>query len=413
MDGRVYVCSQCVHHRCVRRTSLHVASSEGARKNSVAATATDAMPPQCDHTICNKWCGYSRELCATATETCISPALARELAVDPEPCSRVSHSLIALLRTERELELNQTRESALLPLQTLARAPSAWDQTHEAHLTATRAALIGGADEHGWYKTSHMGDYTAVCMYDCYRRMRALEPLVSSVLRDGVEGDFCEAGVLKGGISIYLATLLEAAGELKRRRFWLADSFAGMPPSNYTATFSAGRDAALVAPSVGRYREGNLLGTLEQVRSNMQRFIAQPTGRHEGRGRGGVHYLPGYFRETLPTAPIERLALLRADSDLFASTFETLEHLYPKLSFGGFVVFDDWKIAQARAAILHYRRIHNISTRVLLTLSSDDFKAPKRGSARTPGADVRATEREHVFETRDRIAFWQKSRTTG
>ncbi|WP_399141933.1 TylF/MycF/NovP-related O-methyltransferase [Streptomyces sp. NBUA17] len=37
---------------------------------------------------------------------------------------------------------------------------------------------------------------------------------------------------------------------------------------------------------------------------------------------------PGWFRGTLPTARMDRLAVLHLDSDLYESTMDTLVHLY-------------------------------------------------------------------------------------
>ncbi len=68
-----------------------------------------------------------------------------------------------------------------------------------------------------------------------------------------------------------------------------------------------------------------------------------------------VRFLPGWFRETLPAAPIERLALLRLDGDLYGSTRDALEALYPKVSPGGYVIVDDWDFTEeCRAAVRDY-----------------------------------------------------------
>lgn len=55
-----------------------------------------------------------------------------------------------------------------------------------------------------------------------------------------------------------------------------------------------------------------------------------------------VRFLKGWFKDTLPTAPIERLAILRLDGDYYESTMEGLTHLYEKLSVGGFAIIDDY-----------------------------------------------------------------------
>ena len=139
-----------------------------------------------------------------------------------------------------------------------------------------------------------MGDANAICQFDCFRRMRMLEPLVSDLLQSRVEGDFLEAGVLKGGISIYLGQLLNVAGELGRRRLWLADSFAGLPHTNYTTAFASTRNFAV--PSVGRYTQGKLSGTLEDVRTNVAKFVPD-----------GENPLP-HFTRTLEIGPLPNTA---------------------------------------------------------------------------------------------------------
>ena len=45
-----------------------------------------------------------------------------------------------------------------------------------------------------------------------------------------------------------------------------------------------------------------------------------------------VRFLKGWFRDTLPAAPIESLALLRLDGDLYESTMDALGALYRKVS---------------------------------------------------------------------------------
>jgi hypothetical protein len=40
-----------------------------------------------------------------------------------------------------------------------------------------------------------------------------------------------------------------------------------------------------------------------------------------------VHFLPGWFKNTLASAPLERIAVLRLDGDMYESTMEALVHL--------------------------------------------------------------------------------------
>jgi O-methyltransferase len=75
-----------------------------------------------------------------------------------------------------------------------------------------------------------------------------------------------------------------------------------------------------------------------------------------------VVFLKGWFKDTLPTAPIERLAVLRLDGDMYSSTIEALTSLYPKLSPGGFCIIDDYgAIAGCKQAVDDFRREQGIT----------------------------------------------------
>src|SRR4029453_17555059 len=74
-----------------------------------------------------------------------------------------------------------------------------------------------------------------------------------------------------------------------------------------------------------------------------------------------VMFLEGWFRDTLAGAPIDRLAILRLDGDLYESTIEALEALYDKVSVGGFVIVDDYGIfPNCRKAIADFRAARGI-----------------------------------------------------
>ena len=92
--------------------------------------------------------------------------------------------------------------------------------------------------------------------------------------------------------------------------------------------------------------------SLEQVQGNFARY---------GLLDKQVIFLKGYFNETLPEAPIEKLSILRIDADLYGSTIDALASLYPKLSPGGFAICDDYaNLPDCRRAIDDYRREHGI-----------------------------------------------------
>ena len=142
------------------------------------------------------------------------------------------------------------------------------------------------------------------------------------MIKEGVVGDFIETGVWRGGACLLMKALLRAAGD-KSRRIWLADSFAGLPaPKNE----SDGWDLS---------GHPYLMVSADTVRENFQRF-----GLWDER----VCLLEGWFADTLPAAPIDKLAILRLDGDLYESTRVALESLYDRLSPGGFVIIDDYHV---------------------------------------------------------------------
>jgi O-methyltransferase len=175
------------------------------------------------------------------------------------------------------------------------------------------------------------------------KRLDNLQYCVTDVLRRGVPGDLIETGAWRGGATIFMRAILEAYGDTERQ-VWVADSFQGLPrpdPERWPA--EAGDE---------HWRMGQLAVSLEDVQANFARY-----GLLDER----VRFLPGWFKDTLPTAPIERLAVLRLDGDIYGSTMEALEALYPKLSVGGYVIVDDYgAIPQCKEAVTDFRSAHGI-----------------------------------------------------
>ena len=65
--------------------------------------------------------------------------------------------------------------------------------------------------------------------------------------------------------------------------------------------------------------------------------------------------------DSLPHAPIDCISVLRLDGDLYESTIEALDALYPRLSVGGFCIVDDYHaISACRQAVTDYRERHGI-----------------------------------------------------
>ena len=97
--------------------------------------------------------------------------------------------------------------------------------------------------------------------------------------------------------------------------------------------------------------------SLEEVRQNFTKY---------GLLDSQVKFLKGFFKDTLPAAPIEQLAVLRLDGDLYESVAGPLEYLYPKVAVGGFVILDDYyTLASARRALDDYRTAQGIAAALI------------------------------------------------
>jgi O-methyltransferase len=173
-------------------------------------------------------------------------------------------------------------------------------------------------------------------------RLSHLQFCVEDVLRRQVPGDFIETGVWRGGAAIFMRALLKVHGDTVRR-VWAADSFQGQPrPDPRRYPLDAG----------DRFWTMDLMKvSLDEVQRNFERY---------GLLDEQVQFLVGWFRDTLPNAAIERLAILRLDGDLYESTMEALSALYGRLSVGGYVIVDDYVLPNCRAAVEDFRAEQHI-----------------------------------------------------
>ncbi len=154
------------------------------------------------------------------------------------------------------------------------------------------------------------------------KRLENLRYCAEEIFKRGIPGDFIECGVWRGGAAIFLRALIEAFGE--NRVTWVADSFEGLPAAYHEA--DEGYD-------LSKEQYPSLAISQEEVKLNFTRFDLLD---HR------VRFLKGWFKDTLPEAPIQQIALLRLDGDLYSSTIETLESLYDRVSPGGFIIVDDY-----------------------------------------------------------------------
>ena len=181
-------------------------------------------------------------------------------------------------------------------------------------------------------------------------RMNNIQMCVEQILADNVPGDLIETGVWRGGATIFMRALL-AVDNITDRTVWVADSFEGLPVPD------------LEHHPIDEFwmsMASKLAVSVDTVRQNFALY---------GLLDDQVKFLKGWFKDSLPTAPITQLALLRMDGDLYESTWDVLSALYHKVVPGGFIIIDDYDIPSCRQAIDDFRAqegihetIHKIDT---------------------------------------------------
>lgn len=174
------------------------------------------------------------------------------------------------------------------------------------------------------------------------KRLDNLQFCIERVVNDVVEGDLIETGVWRGGATIFKRAVLTALG-IDSRKVFVADSFRGLPEPDVERFPEDSGDT--------HYRHSILAISRGEVENNFRRYNLLDDK---------VVFLEGWFKDTLLNAPIERLAILCLD--MYGSTMDGLNNLYPKLSQGGFCIIDDYALSGCKAAVDDYRSRHKIST---------------------------------------------------
>ena len=177
---------------------------------------------------------------------------------------------------------------------------------------------------------------------------------LETAIYTSIPGDFLEAGVWRGGASIFAKGVLRAYGEDDTRKVWVCDSFKGLPKA--TSKHDEDFWEKFKALKVDQ----------DAVRGNFKRFELLDDN---------VKFAEGYFVHSLPKvrSQVESLAVLRADGDMYESTIDILFNLYDKLSVGGMCIIDDYQIAPCHRAVKEFREMRSITDPVV-TITSDGMK---------------------------------------
>jgi len=162
----------------------------------------------------------------------------------------------------------------------------------------------------------------------CYQISYNLDPphmeseiirVISAILSSNTDGVVVEAGSYKGGSSAKISW----AVKLTNRKFYIFDSFEGLPQHNEIHGKNIfGGDA--------HFPPGSYAGSLNEVKNNIQKY-----GKIEC-----CEFIKGWFKDTMPNFK-EPICVAYIDVDLESSTKTCLKYLYPLLAPNGIIFSQD------------------------------------------------------------------------
>lgn len=165
-----------------------------------------------------------------------------------------------------------------------------------------------------------------------------------------IAGDIVECGCWHGGSAAVMASANLVTGT--ERTSWLFDSFEGLPQPG---------------ENDGQYEhdffyDGWCKGHTDKVREIFQKV---------GIPAQNLKIVPGWFEDTLPHVPIERIAVLHVDADWYDSVKLVLETFYERVSPGGFVVIDDYYVwPGCKQAVDEFLKTQNIEPALLQSVNN-------------------------------------------
>lgn len=178
------------------------------------------------------------------------------------------------------------------------------------------------------------------------KRLNSLHANLDYIRENKIEGDFIETGVWRGGASIFMAYYNKLYK--MNRTVFVCDSFEGLPKPDIEK-YPVDKDDE-------HYTVDFLKVGIEEVVNNFKMY-----GLFYSEN---IHFAKGWFSETLPSMidnlHIKKISLLRFDGDMYGSTMDVLENLYPRVNSKGVVIIDDYGLPNCARAVNDFRLKYNI-----------------------------------------------------
>jgi O-methyltransferase len=159
-----------------------------------------------------------------------------------------------------------------------------------------------------------------------YERVKALVDSVQYATLNGIPGDIVECGVWRGGSMMAVILALQELGSCDRD-LYLYDTFEGMTePDQFDLS-------DIADSSTQKIEKGSFAVPVREVEANLLSM---------GYPREKISFVKGPVEETLSGSRHAKIAILRLDTDWYASTRAELEILYPCIVAAGVLIIDDY-----------------------------------------------------------------------
>jgi len=179
--------------------------------------------------------------------------------------------------------------------------------------------------------------------------------VMKEIIKDNVEGDIVEFGCWRGGMISYIRAILKVYEKNSNRKVYGFDTFSHFPLT----------ELKIEAKELEKDRKIHDLikiiydnyHSAEQVKKNIKKFDLWDDN---------INLIEGNIISTIYT-PINKIALLRIDTDSFDSVANILQIKYFKIVRDGFIVIDDYNnpLVGCKDAVDAFRRKHNISEPII------------------------------------------------
>jgi O-methyltransferase len=190
-------------------------------------------------------------------------------------------------------------------------------------------------------------------------RLNQFHEALITIQEEAVPGNILEAGIWRGGAVIFAAQYLNV-WQIPSRTVFACDSFEGLPRPEMLFPADAGDS---------HYTYDHLSVSLERVKENFSSYLV-PMDR--------VVFVKGFFSETLQDLECGQLAILRLDGDMYSSTIQTLDCLFDRVSPGGFIIIDDWRLPGAQKAVKDFLKTRDLDPKIHeIKGSGAYFRLPK------------------------------------